>query len=361
LFNDAVKGDILDMAVSVEKKVGFFFIVGMIVLGIMLEVGEKWNPFEQKIMYTTYLSSITGLKVGDPVRLAGVDVGKITKITIVNGKIRLDFEVKPGTAVKTDSVASLRLTNLLGGQFLGITFGSPDASFLPPGGTVKGRDVANIDVIVDNVSDLTKDAKVFINDLNKNQKVVFGQISAMLGENRGNLQGAIKNINSITAKFDRGEGSLAMLLNDKALYTNATDATARLNNIAGKIDRGEGTIGKLVNDDAFYNDAKGAVAGLKDSMKDVKEITAKINRGEGTMGKLVNDEALYNEVRDASRNIKELTRKINDGEGTLGKLVNDDQLYHDASAALKKTEKAMEGLGDSGPISVLGSIIGTLF
>ena len=79
------------------------------------------------------------------------------------------------------------------------------------------------------------------------------------------------------------------------------------------------------------------------------------------MGKLVNDDSLYTEVRDASHNIKEITRKINAGEGTLGKLVSEDKLYRDATATLKKTEKAMEGLGDSGPISVLGSIIGSLF
>jgi phospholipid/cholesterol/gamma-HCH transport system substrate-binding protein len=349
------------MAISLEKKVGFFFLTCMIILGIMLEIGEKWNPFEHKIKYHTFLSSITGLKVGDPVRLAGVDVGKIDVITIVDNTIRIDFEVKPGTRIKTDSVATLRLTNLLGGQFLGISFGSPSAPLLPPGGTVRGRDVANIDIIVDNVSELTKDAKVLISDLTRNQNTVFRQISSILVDNRANLRGAINNLNSITAKFDRGEGSLAMLLNDKSLYNNANEATASLKDIAGKIDRGEGTIGKLVNDDALYRDAKGAIAGLNDGMKDVKEIAAKINRGEGTMGKLVNDEALYNELRDTSKNIKEITQKINDGQGTIGKLVNEDKLYRDATATLKKTEKAMEGLGDSGPISVLGSIIGTLF
>ncbi|KAF0215012.1 MAG: hypothetical protein FD174_4252 [Geobacteraceae bacterium] len=349
------------MALSVEKKVGFFFIFGLIVLGVMLEVGEKWNPFEKKIMYKTYLTSVTGLKVGDQVRLAGVEVGKITRITIVDSKIEIDFEVKPGTRIRSDSVATLRLTNLLGGQFLGLSFGSPTAPLLPPGGTVAGRDVANIDIIVDNVSELTKDAKTLITNLNKNQNEVMGKISAILDDNRTNLRGAIGNLNSITAKIDRGEGSLAMLLNDKAFYANANEATASLKNIAGKIEKGEGTIGKLVNDDVLYVDAKSAVASLNDSMKDVKEIAGKINRGEGTIGKLVNDEALYTELRDASKNIKEVARKINEGEGTLGKLVNEDKLYRDATTAMKKIEKAADGLSDTGPISVLGSYVGTLF
>jgi len=349
------------MALSVEKKVGVFFIIGLITLGVMLEIGEKWNPFEKKVFYRTYLTSITGLKVGDPVRLSGVDVGKITTITILDDKIQIDFEVKPGTKIRTDSVAGLRLTNLLGGQFLGITFGSPNAPLLEPGGTVKGKDVANIDIIVDNVSDLTKDAKKFIEELNKNQNEVMHKISGILDDNRANLRDSIANLNSITTKFDRGEGSLALLLNDKALYNNTNETTTYLKDITGKISRGEGSVGKLVNDDAFYNDAKVAMSDIRDSMKDVKDIASKINKGEGTMGKLVNDEALYTELRDASKNISEISRKINDGQGTLGKLVNEDGLYRDTTAAMKKVEKAAEGLGDSGPISVIGSIIGTLF
>lgn len=349
------------MALTTEKKVGIFFMAGLTLLAVMLELGERWNPFEKNLHYMTYLASTTGLKLGDPVRLAGVEVGKITKIGISDSRVRVDFEVKPGTTIKTDSIATIRLTNLLGGQFLGISFGSPAASALPPGSEVKSRDIANIDVIVDNVSDLTKDAKSFINDLNANQREVLTKISTMLDENRGNLRGAVSNLNSITTKMDRGEGSLAMLLNDKALYRNTTDLAASLRTVSTKIERGEGTLGKLVNDDALYRDAKGALANLNDGSKDIKEIAAKINRGEGSVGKLVNDETLYNELRDASKNIGAVAKKINDGQGTLGKLVNEDTLYRDTTAAMKKVEKAAEGLGDSGPISVLGSVIGTLF
>jgi phospholipid/cholesterol/gamma-HCH transport system substrate-binding protein len=356
------------MALSVEKKVGMFFVFGLIILGVLLEVGEKWSPFEKNIPYKTYLTSITGLKVGDPVRLAGVDVGKITKISILSDKIEIDFEVKPGTRIKTDTVAGLRLTNLLGGQFLGLSFGTPASAPLPAGGTVAGKDVANIDIIVDNLSDVIKDAKILVTNLNKNQDEVMHKVSMMLDDNRGNLKGTISNLNSITEKFDRGEGSLALLLNDKTLYRDASSAVASFKGVAGKIERGEGTIGKLVNDDTFYRDASAVVAdlrvGVKDlnaGMHDVKDITAKINRGEGSLGKLVNDEALYTELRDASKNIKEIAQKINSGQGTIGRLVNEDQLYRDTTATLKKAERAMEGLGDTGPISVLGSIIGTLF
>ena len=356
------------MALTVEKKVGMFFVLGLIILGVLLEVGEKWNPFEQNVPFKTYLTSITGLKAGDPVRLAGVDVGKITKIVILSDRIEIDFEVKPGTRIRTDTVAGLRLTNLLGGQFLGLSFGSPTAPLLPPGSTVTGKDVANIDIIVDNVSDLAKDFKALIVSLNKNQEDVLHKVSNILDDNRMNLKGTIANMNSITEKLDRGDGSLALLLNDKKLYSDASAAMANFNGVAGKIARGEGTLGKLVNDDTFYRDASSLVADLKVGVKDlnagmrnVNEISTKINKGEGTIGKLVNDDALYNQLRDATKDVGEIAHKVNSGQGTIGRLVNEDNLYRDTTATLKKAERAMEGLGDTGPISVLGSIIGTLF
>jgi len=349
------------MALSTEKKVGFFFILGLILFGIMLELGGQWNPFEKVVPYSTYLVNVTGLKVGDPVRLAGVEVGKITGINVFDGKVKVDFEVKKGTRLRKDSEARLRMASLLGGQFLGLTFGSESAPLLPAGAVVPGRDVAGVDQIMNNLGDLTTDAKTLVTDLNRNQQEVLGKISSMLDENRGNLRNSLSNLNSITTKFDRGNGSLALLLNDRTLYANTNEATSHLNNIVAKIDRGEGTVGKLLHDDALYTDAKGAFASLNDTMKDVKEITAKINKGEGTMGKLVNDQTLYTELSGASRNVKEITEKINNGQGTMGKLVNEDTLYRDATATLKKTEQAVEGLGDSGAISVLGSIIGTLF
>jgi phospholipid/cholesterol/gamma-HCH transport system substrate-binding protein len=349
------------MALSTEKKVGLFFILGLILFGVMLELGGQWNPFERSIPYKTFLPSVTGLKVGDSVRLAGVDVGKINRIDVLDGKVRIDFDVKKGTEIRKGTVASLRMTNLLGGQFLGLSFGLPSAPLLPPGSTIEGKDAATVDTIMSNLGDVTADAKTLITDLNKNQAEVMGKISSMLDENRSNIRSTMSNLSNITTKMDRGDGSLAMLLNDKTLYANTNEVTANLKDITAKIQKGEGTIGKLVNDDTFYVEAKSAMATINDSMKDVKEIAGKINSGEGTMGKLVNDKTLYTELSGASKNIKEITEKINNGQGTMGKLVNEDKLYRDATATLKKTEQAVEGLGDSGAISVLGSIVGTLF
>lgn len=349
------------MKLTQEAKVGLFFVLSLVLFGIMLEVGNHWKLFDRGVPYKVFLSSSTGLKVGDTVKLAGVEVGTISKISVLDDKVQVDFEVNPGTRIKQDSLAGIRMSNMLGGQFLGLSFGTPGSPDLPPGSTLKSSDSASVDMLLDNVGGLTRDAKQLIIDLNRNQNEVMTKISAMLDENRAAVHNSLTGLSSITAKLDRGDGSLALLLNDKALYNNVTELTGNLKQVSARLERGEGTIGKLLTEEELYNNAFAAIKGMDDSMKNFTEIAQRINSGEGTAGKLVNDPALYNELRETVVNLKEITRKINSGEGTVGKLVNDDKLYRDAISTLKKTEKAMEGLQDTGPISVIGSVIGTLF
>lgn len=349
------------MKLSQEAKVGLFFVLSLVLFGIMLEVGNHWKIFDHGIPYKVFLPSSTGLKVGDTVKLAGVEVGTISKISVLDDKVQVDFKVNPGTRIKQDSAAGIRMSNMLGGQFLGLSFGTPGSPDLPAGSTVKHSDSASVDALLDNIGGLTKDAKQMIIDLNRNQNEVMAKITAILEENRSVVHTSLADLSNITAKLDRGDGSLALLLNDKSLYNNVTALTGSLKVVSARLEQGEGTIGKLLTEEELFNDAISAVKGMNDSMKNFTEIAQRINRGEGTAGKFVNDPALYNELRETVANLKEITRKINSGEGTAAKLVNDDKLYRDAISTLKKTEKAMEGLQDTGPISVIGSVIGTLF
>jgi phospholipid/cholesterol/gamma-HCH transport system substrate-binding protein len=349
------------MTLTNETKVGLFFVLSIVLFTLMLELGNRWKLFDHGIPYYTLLGASTGLKQGDAVKLAGVEVGTISRISIVDGKVRVDFEVKPGTHLKKDSIATIRMSSLLGGQFLGLSFGSPTSHDLSPGSMVKSAESATVDAIMDNVGGLTKDAKQLVNDLNRNQNEVMSKISTMLDENRASINTSLQSLSSITTKIDRGEGALGLLVNDKQLGRDIRDVAGSLKSVSARLERGEGTAGKLLSDDRLYTDALATVKEMREGMSSLNRIAARIDSGEGSVGKLVNDPALYNELRDTVANLKEITRKINEGQGTVGKLVNDDKLYLDALSTLKKTEKAMEGLQDTGPISVIGSVIGTLF
>jgi phospholipid/cholesterol/gamma-HCH transport system substrate-binding protein len=314
------------------------------------------------------------LRNGDPVRLAGVEVGKIRDIRIDDGRILIDFYVEEGTTLREDSVAAIRQTNLLGGQVLGLDVGSPTNEVLPPGSVVQTQEGTNIDELV--------------NNLDRNQERVLGVLGDILEETRGpfvdamtrvdeivqridegegtlgqmvndprlyhDLQGAAANLNAVLHRIENGEGSLGRLMTDDALYTDASKMIANLREVTDRVREGEGTMGRLLTDDGLYNNASDALAGVRD-------IAAKANAGTGTLGKLVNDEALYTEAHGALARINSIAAKIDDGQGTMGRLVNEDDLYRDARTTLNKVEKTVDGMADTGPLSALGVVLGTLF
>jgi len=109
------------MAMSREVRVGLFLVVAFLILIALFELVGKETIFARTVEYRTSFKSIPGLKLGDPVRLAGVDVGTVRDIRVVGARVEVAMRVKPGTPVKTDSIATIKLTSLLGTNFVDLT------------------------------------------------------------------------------------------------------------------------------------------------------------------------------------------------------------------------------------------------
>ena len=60
-------------------------------------------------------------------------------------------------------------------------------------------------------------------------------------------------------------------------------------------------------------------------------------------------------------NAREILEKMNKGQGTVGKLINDDALFQTAQSTLKKADRALDGMSDSGPITAVGIVANSLF
>ena len=76
---------------------------------------------------------------------------------------------------------------------------------------------------------------------------------------------------------------------------------------------------------------------------------------------MLTEDKAYDDLQQTLANLRSITDKIESGQGTIGKLVNDPDLYHDAKTTINKIEKAADGLNDSGAVSALGTVAGTLF
>ena len=362
------------MSLSTEKKVGLFFLVSLIALAVMIEMVEDWNPFEERVAYEAHFDRLVGLNVGDPVRLAGVKVGKVRAIELREGQVQVIFTVEEQTPMHADTLARVRQTNLLGGQYLGLSFGSPQAPELPPGSRVQTAESVSIDEL--------------LADVDRDLERVLGNLGDLIETSGEKLGTAVGHLESVLAKVDDGQGTLGRLVNDPALYQDFQAVLADLHDLSSRLNAGEGTLGRLLTDEGLYDEARQTLANLRDvtgrirdgkgslgrllatnelhdkagdALTNIRDITHKANAGEGTLGRLVNDEALYTETTQTMTRINSIAGKIDRGDGTVGRLINEDDLYRDAKTTLNKVEKTVDGISDSGPLTAMGMVIGTLF
>lgn len=322
---------------TLETRLGLF--VALIVLAaffIMFIVGG-FERFQQGLRLDALFNSAMELKLGDRVKMAGVEVGKVEKIEIDSKeqKVRVTMILKVNTPVKTDTIASIKYAGLMGQNFVALEFGSPKAPAATDGITLQTVEQPDLSVIMkklDNVATGVENlTKSFTGDKIEN---LVGPLTDFVKQNTGPLTATIANMRAVSAQIAEGKG----------------------------------TVGKIIFDESFYNTALITVSNLqstsdevKIAISDARKIIDGVNAGEGSLGRLVKDEKLYAETTASMTNLKEILQKINQGQGTIGKLVNEQDFYKNAKLTLQKVDKATEGLEDQGPLSVLGIIANNLF
>jgi len=324
---------------TLETRIGLFVALAVLAAAIILERVGSFESFEPGKHVNALFSNVQDLKVGDRVKMAGVEVGRVQDIQLTNNKVLVMMKVRPAAQVKTDSIATIKFTGLLGQNFVSVDFGTPQGEALKDDQYVATAEQADlsammqkIDNVASGVENLTKSFTGFKID------TLVGPLRDFINANKDPLTATISNVQALS--FD----------------------------ISSQVSQGKGTLGKLIKDETLYDTALSTVSNLQDTATEIKTTVAdarkvvdQVNSGHGTIGKLVTDDKLYRETTETMTNAKEILQKVNQGQGTVGKLVNDQEFYKNAKLTLQKLDQATESLEDQGPLSVLGLALSKLF
>src|SRR5215468_5729954 len=113
---------------TLETRLGIFVALAVIAAVLIL---ETLGGFDLRRGYhlNADFRTVQELKVGDRVKMAGVELGKVEDVQLTNNMVRVVMKLsrKKTANVKTDSIARVRFTGLLGQNYIGIDFGSPSA------------------------------------------------------------------------------------------------------------------------------------------------------------------------------------------------------------------------------------------
>ena len=326
----------------------------IILIFLVLNASGDINPFSRKLHLKSRFVDANGLRDGSEVRLAGVRVGKVERITLlppsdvpnaprVEALLTIDSTIDGQPAsqrIRSDSTAQQGSPSLLGNEMLinitpGTAAGSPvqEGAILPSSSSntvndfaTSGTDLAQrLSKLSDEISGIVKDVK--------NGKGTVGRLfndEALYN----NLNATIRETEDVMTQVRSGNGSAGRFINDPALYNNANEIAVSMKAIAADLRAGRGTAGRLLTDDELYVRINRTADRLDKAVDQVNGIITDINAGHGTLGKLIKDEQVYNDTRAAIARFNTTAERIDNlvaaaqrGEGTVGKLLNDDTLY----------------------------------
>lgn len=117
-------------------KFSVFAVVCLFGVFALLAIFAQLRFDDQKV-YRAHFANTSGLKTGDFVRIAGVEVGKVQKITMDrDATLTVEFGTDQSVVLTEGSRAVVRWDNLIGDRYLGLDEGAGSTRTLPVGATI---------------------------------------------------------------------------------------------------------------------------------------------------------------------------------------------------------------------------------
>ena len=218
---------------SLETKLGIFVILAVFAAWAIIETLGSADLFSRGYHVSALFNTVQDLKTGNSVKMAGVEIGRVEKIALVNNKASVTMKLHSDAIVKTDSKAVVKFTGLMGQNFVAIDFGSADAPKAVDGAVLTAGEQPDLNAIMAKLDSaatgIENFGKSFTGDKIDN---LIGPLTDFFKQNSSHIGGAISNIE----------------------------------NISGQIASGQGTVGKLIYADSLYNSALATVTNLQDAV-----------------------------------------------------------------------------------------------
>jgi phospholipid/cholesterol/gamma-HCH transport system substrate-binding protein len=377
---------------AMKFRVGVFVLVALgAFLGMIYLLGARARLFEARYTIHADFTEVGGLTEGATVRLAGVQIGRVSQVTLPSspgGRVRVDLTIARRFAdrVRKDSVARIETQGLLGDKIIELTVGTAQAPPVGPGDVIASRDPSDIGQIVSQGAATVKDvaalaeslreitvsvqqsrivedaaatmatARKATDQLSREAMAAIGEVRSVTGQvgrivdqvehGRGwahvllyeepvalrRLNEALEATRVILDRVERGEGALGVL--------TSAESSAAARRLVAAMDRfgriGDGTAGEegLLPSLLFDPQYRAVLDDLREVARNFREVSDRLAGGRGMLGSLVKDEPGDGGLRQASRdlqeavaNLREITGKLNEGEGTLGALIADPTIY----------------------------------
>jgi phospholipid/cholesterol/gamma-HCH transport system substrate-binding protein len=119
---------------TVETAVGLFIVAGLICLAYLsVRLGDVNILGTKQYVVKARFNNISGLKEGAEVNIAGVKIGKVSKIYLNDYQAFVELLINPNVKIQEDSIASIRSQGIIGDKYVKISPGGTEEHIKPNG------------------------------------------------------------------------------------------------------------------------------------------------------------------------------------------------------------------------------------
>jgi len=390
---------------ALQLRIGAFVVISLVVfLGIIYLLGAQARYFERKYDLVAEFTEVGGLIEGATVRLAGVQIGRVTNVALApqaGGKVRVTLTIarRFSDRVRQSSEARIVTQGLLGDKLVEITMGMPDSRPLEPGSTLQSREPFEVGRMfaegtdaLSAITTLVRSLQASLDRLNtagtledldaavKSTRRVTERLEGLGRDGAfGDVAAAARSARRITEQVEKGGGWLHTLVYEEP------EALRRLNTLLGSAQEvlartrtGDSAVGALLSPesgrsvrallaamDAFGRGAElaGGGQGLLSTLlfdpqykpivedlqmvaRNFRELSERLARGQGLLAGLLREQGdspldqAAADFRTAMANLRTITDRLKAGEGTLGGLLEDPTVYENIAAFLEGAQRS---------------------
>ncbi|MFH1995497.1 MAG: MlaD family protein [Candidatus Omnitrophota bacterium] len=187
--------------ISNEVKTGLMVISCFLILAwLVLKTGDvtfsKPEGYNVKLLF----SFAGGIEANAPVRLAGVEVGKVKKIELVytpRTQAILSVWLDEKAKVRKDSEAYINTLGLMGEKYIELTAGTSD-EFLKPGDELVGEDPFQMEKLLKKAETIAENIDEALIDV----KALAKNVNGMVEENRNGIGSIVENLEETSKNFN---------------------------------------------------------------------------------------------------------------------------------------------------------------
>jgi len=260
---------------SQETRVGLFVLCGLVALAVVTVLLGDIH-IEKRYKIKIIFSDTSGLPEKAQVRRAGVVVGKVTDIKLVEDKAEVVASIRKDVKIHKDAQARIVSFGIVGTKYLEITSGSEEEPLLQDGDTIMGIEPVSIDRAVEKVLLGVGDLAEKIKEIGKEEE---------LGRS---LRLILDNMGDVSEKLNRALGPQGQELNE--IIKNLHQLSINMREISDSL-----------NQETIAN----SLQKLDKMLDEVAQAAEKLNRGEGAMGRLLTDEKMGEQVEQVVKSLQE--------------------------------------------------------